>query len=314
MHDPRFKKLLQEFFGEFFWLFFPDWAARFDFGRVEWLDKEIVSDALQGESRFVDVLAKLPTLDAIANPDRRSADCWLALVHVEIEAADTVAPSRRRMFHYYEPLRRHHDLPVLPIGLYLRVGLDGIGWDAYEEYFWEHQLVRFNYPYVGLPALDADQYVRRDNWLGVALAALMRVSKERRIELAGEALRRLVHCPENTHRKTLLCECVTAYLPTGEAQRRQFEDMVRNHPDPGVRAMELGLLDDVEQRGEQRGVLKGQRDLLRQLIEDRFGPLSPAVLAQVEAWPGDRLRELGRALLSATSLEELGLGVGSSPN
>jgi len=30
------------------------------------------------------------------------------------------------MFHYYEPLRRRHDLPVLPIGLYLRVGLEGI--------------------------------------------------------------------------------------------------------------------------------------------------------------------------------------------
>ncbi|HVA48335.1 MAG TPA: hypothetical protein VNH11_18355 [Pirellulales bacterium] len=32
MHDPRFKKLLKEFFAEFFWLFFPTWAARFDFG------------------------------------------------------------------------------------------------------------------------------------------------------------------------------------------------------------------------------------------------------------------------------------------
>jgi hypothetical protein len=28
-------------------------------------------------------------------------------------------------------------LPVLPIGLFLRVGLDGIGWDAYEEHFWK---------------------------------------------------------------------------------------------------------------------------------------------------------------------------------
>lgn len=35
MHDPRFKRLLQEFFAEFFWLFFPDWAERFDFGSIE---------------------------------------------------------------------------------------------------------------------------------------------------------------------------------------------------------------------------------------------------------------------------------------
>ena len=262
MHDQRFKKLLQEFFADFFRLFFPELARRFDFSNVVWLDKEIMTDALEGESQFVDVIAKLATLEPVPGPDGRSEETWLALVHVEIEAADKVAPLRRRMYHDYEPLRRRHNLPVLPIGLYLRVGLEGIGWDVYEEKFWEEQLVRFRYPYIGLPALDAEQYVRQENWLGVALAALMGVSQERRIELAGEALERLVHSPENAYRKTLLCECVSAYLPTNDEQRRQFEHMVRNHPDPGVQAMELGLLDHVEQRGVQIGVLKGQRELL----------------------------------------------------
>ncbi|HQU42446.1 MAG: hypothetical protein B7Z73_02055 [Planctomycetia bacterium 21-64-5] len=308
MHDPRFKKLLQEFFAEFFWLFFPTWAARFDFGRAEWLDKEIVSDAREGESRYVDVLAKLPTLEAVPGPDGRSVESWLALVHVEIEAADTVAPLRRRMFHYYEPLRRRYDLPVLPIGLYLRVGLEGLGWDAYEEHFWGHRLVRFDYPYVGLPALDGEQFVRQDNWLGVALAALMRVPKERKIALAGEALERLVHCPENAYRKTLLCECLSAYFPTDEEQRQKFEDMVRNHPDPGVQAMELDFFDHIE----LRGVLKGQRELLRDQLEARFGPLPPAAVDRLQTWPSDRLKELARALMTATSLEELGLGASAT--
>lgn len=283
MHDPRFKRLLKEFFEEFFWLFVPDWAARFDFGGVEWLDKEIISDALQGESQFVDVIAKVPTLEPLPGPDGRSADSWLALVHVEIEAADKVAPLRRRMFQYYEPLRRRHDLPALPVGLYLRVGLEGIGWEVYEEHFWGHQLVRFSYPYIGLPALDAEHYVRQDNWLGVALAALMRVSKERRIELAGDALQRIVHCPENPYRRMLLCECVSAYLPTDDVQRQQFEEMIRNHPDAGVQAMEMGLLDHVEQRGIEIGVLKGQRTLLREQLEARFGDLPPAAVKRLEA-------------------------------
>lgn len=67
--------------------------------------------------------------------------------------------------------------------------------------------------------------------------------------------------------------------------------------------MEMSLLDHVEQRGK----LEGQRELLRRLLENRFGPLSPAVLARLEAWPGDRLTELGLALFTATSLTELGL-------
>lgn len=76
--------------------------------------------------------------------------------------------------------------------------------------------------------------------------------------------------------------------------------------------MELGLLDHVEQRGKLEGKLEGQRDMLREQLEVRFGPLSPVIIARLQSWPGDRLTELGRALLSAASLEELGLGESSS--
>ncbi len=70
--------------------------------------------------------------------------------------------------------------------------------------------------------------------------------------------------------------------------------------DSGVRTMEIGFLDHVEQRG--------QRSMLRELLEARFGDLPPAAVERLEAWPGDRLTELGRALMNATSLEEIGLG------
>ena len=124
-HDQRFKVLLQEFFAEFFQLFFPDWAVRFDFTRTEWLDKEVFTDPPQGDRRYLDLVARLPTRQAVLLPRGEPAESWIALVHVEIESADTVAPLRRRMFEYYAHLRQSHDLPVLPIGLYLRVGLDG---------------------------------------------------------------------------------------------------------------------------------------------------------------------------------------------
>ena len=155
--------------------------------------------------------------------------------------------------------------------------------------------------------MDGEQYLRQDNWLGVALAALMRVPRERRITLAAEAMQRLVHCPENAYRKTLLCECVSAYLPVDEEQRRQFETLLRNHPDAGVQAMTMGLLDHVEERGKLKGVQEGQRELLRKQLQTRFGPLPPMVEERLANWPADRLTELGTALLSAQSLQELGL-------
>lgn len=68
--------------------------------------------------------------------------------------------------------------------------------------------------------------------------------------------------------------------------------------------MELGLLDHVE----QRGLLKGQREILLKQLAARFGPLPPSVVTKLQAWPSDQLTELGCALLSASSLDELGLG------
>lgn len=64
-----------------------------------------------------------------------------------------------------------------------------------------------------------------------------------------------------------------------------------------------------KREGKLEGRLEGQRDLLREQLEERFGPLPSEVLDRLQTWPADRLSELGRALLSAASLDELGLGV-----
>jgi hypothetical protein len=72
------------------------------------------------------------------------------------------------------------------------------------------------------------------------------------------------------------------------------------HP---LQAMSMGLLDHVEERGLQ----KGQRELLRKQLETRFGTLPLLVEERLANWPADQLTELGTALLSAKSLQELGL-------
>jgi hypothetical protein len=298
-HDQRFKVLLREFFVEFLRLFFPQWAARFDFSRIDWLDKEVFPDPPRGERRSLGLVARLPTRQALSVPRGEPAAAWLALVHVEVESADKVAPLRPRMLEYYEQLRRLYRLAVLPIGLYLRVGLDGLGWDVHEEYFWEHRVLHFEYAYIGLPALDAEQYVAGDNWLGVALAVLMRVAPERRAALAREALRRLVQCPENEYRRHLLCECVDAYVPLNEEERQEYQTQLLSDPDPGVRTMATTLFE--------RGRQEGKREFLLLLLEERFGPLSARVREHLESLPVERLPDLGRGIINGQTLRELGL-------
>ena len=212
-HDQRFKVLVKTFFGEFFQVFFPAWADRFDFTRVDWLEQEVFTDPPRGERRSLDLVARValrpgvpPPAPGLAEP----ADCWLTLIHIEIESRDTVVVLRPRMFAYYEHLRRKYGLPVLPIALYLRAGLGGIGWDVYEEKYWDRRLLAFEYAYVGLPGLEAEDYLAREHLLGVALSALMRVPPERRAAVHAEALRRLAEARENDYRRYLLLDCLEA--------------------------------------------------------------------------------------------------------
>jgi hypothetical protein len=291
--DQRFKRLLQEFLGEFLVRFFPHNAAALNLSQVEWLDKELFAAALEGEVQILDLVARLRRTDAGA------ADL-LTLVHIEVESRDAVATFRPRMYHYYEYLRRTYGCPVLPIAVYLRVGLDGIGIDTYMETYDGLEVLRFQYLYVGLPALDAIQYLTGTNWLGVALAALMRIPDERRAWLRAEALRRvLVECQENDYRRLLLTECIEAYLTLDEQQQNAFEHLLRTPLYQEVIPMMKTTFE--------KGMEKGQRNSARLVLEKKFGPLTPTVQQRLEEWPAERLDELLLALVEAPSLKALEL-------
>ncbi len=299
-HDQRFKSLLKEFFAEFFQTFFPAWATRFDFSSVDWLEQEVFTDPPRGERRSLDLVARLALRPGVPPPaPTESADHWLTLIHIEIESRDTAAPLRPRIFSYYEQLRRRHGLPVLPIALYLRVGLEGIGWDLYEETYWEHRLVAFSYAYVGLPALDGEEYVAGEQLLGVALTALMRVPPARRAEVHAEALRRLAEARQNDYRRYLLFDCLEAYAALDEAQTQQLEALLRTERYQGTQAMAMTTFE--------KGMQQGQRILLKTLIEDRFGPLSITAAERLESLSLEELKALAALFLRAQSLEELAL-------
>jgi hypothetical protein len=71
--------------------------------------------------------------------------------------------------------------------------------------------------------------------------------------------------------------------------------------------MAVTLFDRMRQEGRQEGLLEGQRQLLLIQLEARFGPLGQRVREQVYSLPVERLGELGRTVLTAASLRELGL-------
>lgn len=176
-------------------------------------------------------MARVPVAAAAATPA-----FTLLLVHIEIESQDRAAEIKPRLPFYYHFLRDKYQLPVVPVVIYLKVGLDGIGTDTVVEKVWELEVNRFQYLYVGLPGLDAIQYVQGDSPLGVALSALMRIPTERIVWLGAEALRRLAGAPLNEQQQFLLSDCVQAYLPVNEQQKQEFDRLLQTENSPRCEA------------------------------------------------------------------------------
>ena len=223
----------------------------------------------------------------------------VALVHLELESRASALAFRPRMFEYYIQLRRDTGLPVLPIALFLRVGLDGIGWDAYEEHFWERRVVRFEYAYVGLPALDGEPYATGENLLGVALSALMRLPADRRAELYAEGLKRIADSGENDYRRFLLAECLEAYADLDESQKEQVQALLHSEAYREVEPLMKTTYERGIEDGIERGIEQGERRLTLRQMEAKFGPLSAEVKRQVEALSPEALARLQIDLLTA---------------
>jgi hypothetical protein len=201
--------------------------------------------------------------------------------------------------------------------------LDGEGWDAYEEHFWDRQVVRFEYAYISLRGLKAEQFATGENLLGVALSALMRQPAEGRAELYAEGLKRIAVSGENDYRRFLLVECLEAYAELDEPEKervqallhteayREVEPLMKTTYERGIeqglqRGIEQGLQRGIEQ-GLRRGIEQGERRTTLRLMEAKFGPLSAEIRQRVEALAPDALARLQVDLLAAQSLEELRL-------
>ena len=308
-HDQRFKILIREFFAEFLLLFFSDWAAKLDLSAPEWLDKELFPDPPDGPRHILDLVARVPMRDSATSA------ASLILVHFEIESPDRTTLLKPRFPYYYHALRSTYQLPVLPIAIYLKVGLNGVGIDVYVEKVGDFEVNRFQFLYVGLPALDGLEYVQGDNWLGVALSALMRIPRDRVAWLGAEALRRLAGAPLTAQQKFLLGDCVQAYLPLDEAGKRDLEQILQTESYSEVRAMNQTVFEKGLEQGREQGRVQGRTDerveVVLSLIEDRFGSVPLDLRTRLERMSMEDLRRLTLKITKISSLDELELTIES---
>ena len=309
-HDQRFKEMIRLFFPEFMNLFFESYAADLDLTTPEWLDKEVLPNPPEGERHVLDLVAKLQTK---RSPVTGLLEECLALVHVEIESQDRTTELKPRLPRYFFHLHDKHRLPVLPIVLYLRVGMEGIGVDEVTIDFGPLQVMKFQYLYVGLRSLDALQYSRGDNLLGVALSALMQANRDDWPQLGADALLRLADAPLDPQQRFLLSDCLQAYIPLDAVGRELYERITKAQPYSRIEPMNETPYDFGMAKGEAKGIEKGMatgmekalRDVAIALLESKFRSVPANVVERIGKLSYAELRTLAIGIPGAASIEEL---------
>jgi hypothetical protein len=300
-HDQRFKELLREFWWELLLLFLPWLAQRLALRNIDWQPQEVFTNPPLGLVRRVDLLALLrERIDSDHTRER--------VLHLEVESARSLTEVRNKLGYYYPGLRTKHNLPVTTLAVYLHVGLQGQGWDTYEEANNEESIYRVRWRYVGLPALRAEEYLGGDNWLGVALASLMRIDEDRQAWLRAEILRRLaIECQENDYRKLLLINCVETYLPLEGEQEEEYLRLIRY--DPRYQETER-MIRTTYDRGVAEGKIEGKIEALREMVirlaRRQCGSPDEGVLMRLQGIEDiSRLETLVEAATTVTSWERL---------
>jgi len=118
-HDQSFKSVIRAFLPDFLTLFLPDLAAGLDLTAVSWLNQELFPNPPDGPKHVLDLVAELRTLGGDAST--------LALIHVEVESAESATDIESRLPDYYHYRRRTQRKPVRPVVVFLKLGFDGLG-------------------------------------------------------------------------------------------------------------------------------------------------------------------------------------------
>ena len=108
-----------------------------------------------------------------------------------------------------------------------------------------------------MPALPAADYLRGDNWLGVALSTLMKAGNEQRVPFGVEAMRRLGESPLTDGKKSLLGDCIETYIDIPDADSDHFQDILEANATGRVPAMHKTRVQVAHKKGIEQGIERG---------------------------------------------------------
>jgi len=305
-HDRLFKELITTFFDEFVELFLPEINQWLEPGSIVFLDKEIFTDILEGESHEADLIA--------TGHFRGEQTCFL--IHIEAQSSRQ-GHFARRMFKYFARLHEQHGWPVYPVAV-LSYDLPRTPEpDHYIIDFPDRQVMDFHFRTVQLNRLDWRDYLQSHNPVASALMAKMAIDATDRVRVKAECLRLLVTLKLDPARSRFISGFIDTYLRLEREEIQLFEHWLKTEISLNEQEMimelttswkeeglQLGLQQGL-QEGLQQGLHQGESTALKRLLTRRFKILPPDVLLRIEQAVPEQLESWIENTLDATTLDEV---------
>jgi hypothetical protein len=247
-YDQLFKDALKAFFGELLQLMAPNIAAQLDTSKPEFLDKEHFTDAPKGKPRYMDIVAKVPT----KQPKPGETDAQLVVVHTEIEA-NFGAPMDKRMSRYYFLLQHRHNLPILPLVIFVNGGEPNVTTRSHQDVVLGMEVNRFSYLSLGLSPSSAQDFLKKPGALAAALAVHMKQGSLSKAQLAAECMLKIHQAKLDDTKQFVAMNFVKTYLVLDQTDKEEYNQLIEGTPLKEVKMMELTWADQIRVEGKAQG-------------------------------------------------------------
>ena len=284
-YDSPWKEALARYLPDAFALFFPAVYAQIDWQQgYELLDKElqqVTRDAELGR-RLADTLVQVWRRDG--------SDAWV-LIHIEVQGQ----PERdfaRRMFVYYYRIFDRYEHPIMSVAI---LGDEQPDWRParYSQELWGCAL-ELRYPVVKLldwRARDGELSASANPFAVVVRAYLAAQATAGAVEARGRAKLGLIRgLYERGYERQQILELfrlidwLVALPPEQDALVwREITRIEEERRMPYITSVERIGLREGRLQGLQEGELRGQRAMLRRLVQARFGLVPEALGRQIGA-------------------------------
>ncbi len=270
----------------------PKLAPLIDFSYIEFIDKERIS--LDGQKRDGDVLVKTRFV-------RHEGTAFL--FHLENQG-QVRKDLPDRMLEYTALDRRECGMDVYPIVLVT------CHWPNVEQLspvvsdFPNKRVLFFHYDIVVLEKMLAWEHVGATNPATLALTGGMKVEEDRKAELAVSFLGSLAGITLSAEENDVITAFFFGHLRLTVEQRLQMEEQLVTL-EPAQKEKIMVLTNPFVEIGIEKGRLQGEAGLVLRQLRRRFGAIDTEHEAKVKSLPVEQLEDLGDALLSFQTVQDL---------